>query len=483
MPGKHVFSSPSLLKFFFFKPIFIIFIIIPCLIHGIFRLNALALSIEEENILGQQFLSQIRKQCELLEDDYANRFINDLGQYLTLSLEVKHFPFKFYIIKDSSLNAFAAPGGHIFFYSGLIEAMDTVDQLAGVMAHEIGHVFARHLSNRIEQGKKIGLATMAGVLAGVLIGGEAAEAMITGSMAGSIQTQLHYSRNDERHADQLGFKYATQAGFEPAGLLLALGKIEKAHLGINTTPPYFLTHPTGPERMSNLDSMISNYIPGTDKKEVKKIRNLFPFFKTICNATCFDLNESISFFKASLKKSPVDLNHFGLGIALKRNSEDLKAINHFNKAIKLETDLSQILTYLGEAYQKAGQYHNAITVLKKRLKQNSGDKTALLFLGISYEGLEQYEKAIKIYKKLVSLKPVKNMIFYHLGICYGKEERLALAHYYFGIYFKKIKEISKAFFHLNRSEKLAQNDKALLKKIIAVKNNIPINKKVPRKLK
>jgi len=128
--------------------------------------NASALSIEDERKMGEEFMAQVVAQLELVNDPFANQYINDLGHYLIEPLETRSFPFHFYIIRDNTLNAFAAPGGHIFVFSGLIEAMDTVDELAAVICHEIGHISARHLAKRIEQSKTIGLATLAGILAG-----------------------------------------------------------------------------------------------------------------------------------------------------------------------------------------------------------------------------------------------------------------------------------------------------------------------------
>ena len=121
--------------------------------------------------MGQAFFLQIRNQTELVSDPFAVKYINDLGHYLLMPLETRPFPFQFYIINDNTLNAFAGPGGHIFFYAGLIEAMDRVDELAAVMCHEIGHISARHLSKRIDQSKNVGIGTMAGILAGILVGG------------------------------------------------------------------------------------------------------------------------------------------------------------------------------------------------------------------------------------------------------------------------------------------------------------------------
>ena len=428
--------------------------------------QAFALSIEDERKMGQEFLAKIRGQFVFVDDPFTNQFFNDLGNYLIKSIKTKHFPFHFYIIKSDTLNAFAAPGGHIFFYSGLIDKMDTLDMLAGVMAHEIGHTSGRHLAQRIEQSKKIGLATIAGILAGVLIGGEAAGALVTGSMAAGMQAQLHYSRNDERQADQLGFKYSTSAGFDPSGLIKALNKIEQERLGETNVPPYLLTHPTGPERMARLDAMVSNFVPGPPKKEVVRLRALFPSFKTVLKAICLDPHYAEKIFNAELKKTPnAFLPNFGLGIVCMRKSEFVLAIQHFKEALKVKPGFSPALRYLGEAYHMNGQDREAISLLEKALELDRADKSTLFLLGLSYENLAQYEKAIRIFKRLASFKPVKNEVYYHLGISYGRLNRLALAHYNLGIYSKRLGEIQDAKFHFRKANDLSHNNPTLRRKI------------------
>lgn len=446
-----------------------VFILLLSLILSSFCLTksrVFALSIKEENIMGQEFLDRIKKHCIFAEDDFANQFISDLGNYLAKPVHTKHFSFHFYIIKDNTLNAFAAPAGHIFFYSGLIDIMDSIDMLAGVVAHEIAHTAARHLAHRIEQSKKIGLATMAGILAGVLIGGEVAGALITGSMAAGIQAQLKYSRDDERHADQLGYKYSTSAGFDPSGLLKALNKMESGRFGASKIPAYLLTHPTGPERMSRLEAMVSNFVPGPPKKEVARLRALFPCFKAVVKATCLDLHDAEKVFDAELKKDPnAFLSHFGLGIVYMRKTEFAMAIQHFKDAQKAKPEFSPVLRYLGEAYQMNGQDREAISVLNNALELDREDKATLFLLGLSYENMEQYENAIRIFKRLASFKPVKNDVYHHLGISYGRQNRLALAHYNFGLYSKKLGKIKVSKFHFNKAIDLSGNNTALIKKI------------------
>jgi predicted Zn-dependent protease len=232
--------------------------------------------------VGNQFLESVRKQFSMAEDDFANEYLNDLGQYLVKNLETEPFPFRFYVVQNSDVNAFAGPGGHIFFYTGLILAMDGADELAAVLCHEMGHVAARHLSNRIEQNKKIAFATLAGMLAGALIGGKAAGAIMTGTMAANMQQQLNYSREDERQADQLGFKYMNLSGFDPGGMVNMLKILEKMQWqGANALPSYLLTHPGGSERILNTESMMTSYEASKENGDVRKFRKLFPYLKSL----------------------------------------------------------------------------------------------------------------------------------------------------------------------------------------------------------
>ncbi len=432
-----------------------------------FAARAFALSIEDEKAMGQELLAQVRGNFELLDDPFAEGFINYLGQYLILPVETKSFPFHFYIIKGNNINAFAGPGGHIFVFSGLIEVMDTVDELAAVMCHEIGHISARHLANRIEQAKKIGLAQLAGALAAVLVGGEAGGALMVGSVAAGIQAQLHYSREDERQADQLSFKYMRPAGLDPAGMIGALKKIEKGSwFGTDKIPAYLLSHPTGPERMANLDAMLASYTPGPPKDEAKQLRRLFPIFKTVVTARCMTPEDAESVFLRQLGKTPDSfLPHYGLGIVYMRDSEYRKAIRELKQAQEGRPEFIPILRTLGEAYQMSGQDKEALVVLQKALKLDEEDKATQYLLGISYENMGEYPEAIRLFERLVALGPVKDEVYYHLGISYGRQKNLALAHYYFGLYFNRLGQTQKARFHFEKARELSGNNPALRKKI------------------
>ncbi|MBW2708434.1 MAG: M48 family metalloprotease [Deltaproteobacteria bacterium] len=432
-----------------------------------FKSNAWALSIEDEWKMGQAFFFQVSGQYELVSDPFVCKYFNDLGHYLLAPLETKPFPFQFYIINDDTLNAFAGPGGHIFFYAGLIEAMDRVDELAAIVCHEIGHIAARHLSKRIDQSKDIGVGTMAGILAGILIGGPLAAALITGTMAAGMQAQYHFSREDERQADQLSYKYIRPSTFDSTAMITALEKIQKGSWrGTGRTPPYLLTHPTGPERMSNLESLSSNDQPLTLSQEAFYLKALFPAFRTLVVAICKEPEDAEKKFLNTLKKDPEAwLPQLGLGIVFMRENKYPEAIGVLKKARQKQPEFIPILRTLGEAYLMDGQQKKAVRVLKTALELDHGNKATLLVLGVLYEEQGKTKKALRIFKKLSYLNPVKNGVYYHLGVCYGREKQLALAHYNFGVYFKKLGRFQKAMFHFRKAKKLASENAALLEKI------------------
>lgn len=455
--------------------LFMIFIAAWLLLFNSGDFRAFALSIDEEQKMGQQFLFQAMQTFEFVKDDFANKYINELGQYLLSSLETKPFPFHFYIIKDNDLNAFAGPGGHIFFFTGLIEVMDAVDELAAVMAHEIGHVSARHISDRIEKNTKLQLATLAGVLLGALVGGQARGAIMTGSMAAAMQKQLAYSRDDERQADQLGFKYMAEAGFDPSGMIATLKEIEKGRmLATNEVPVYLLTHPGGSERIANYETMMyGDKSLIQEKGGAEKYKQYWPVFKTILRAKYTDPKEAERFFNDELKSDPKSIwAHYGLGIVLREMRDYQKAVDHFHAALRMEPRSLIIMRDLAEAYQMMGRGEEAITLLTEVLKTHPRDHASLYLMALSYQNMEEYGKAIPIFEKLTVMEPVKNEVFYNLGVSYGRLNRLAEAHYNFGIYFKREGKIGKALFHFQKAEELSNNDASLLRRIEKAKQGL-----------
>ena len=237
-------------------------------------------------------------------------------------------------------------------------------------------------------------------------------------------------------------------------------------MGTDKVPTYLLTHPSGPERMSNLDNMLSDYKPQPPKREATYFKDIFPFFKTVVMAKSLDFHEAERLFMLDLEKDEDDpLPLFGLGVLYKERAEYPTAIRYLKKAHEKKPRFIPIMTSLGEAYLMKGEIDKAVSTLKEAFELDQGDKSVLFLLGLSYEKLDQYSKAIQLFEKLAALPPVRDEIYYHLGLSYGRQNSLALAHYNFGIYFKESGETQKAKFHFRKAEDLCGDDTALREKI------------------
>ena len=179
-----------------------------------------------------------------------------------------------------------------------------------------------------------------------------------------------------------------------------------------------------------------------------------------------DPDQAERLFLEDLEKDPSGpLPEFGLGLVYKEESEYKKAIQHLIKANNASPRSIPIMTKLGESYLMNGQLSEAVRVLNEALDMAPGDKATLFILGLCYEKMEDSVKATELFERLASFPPVKDQIYYHLGLAYGKRNMLGQAHYYFGLYFKNLGKMEKARFHFRKAEDASGNDPTLKEKI------------------
>jgi predicted Zn-dependent protease len=266
------------------------------------------------------------------------------------------------------------------------------------------------------------------------------------------------------------------SGFDPGGMVDLLQRLERAQfVGPDAIPSYLLTHPGGSERIANTQMMLSEYVPGPEPPEIERYRNLFPYLKAILRAASMEPRDAERLFNKELENNPRSATaHFGLGLVLKERSEYAKAVEHFEKALEEAPGTLPLLRHLGEAYQLQGRDRKAIRVLERALEIDGLDQGTLFLLAQSHQSLESYGEAIRIYERLTVMEPVKAEVLYNLGLSYGRLNQLALAHYYFGLYFKKLGEWEKARFHFQTAESFPERDPVLSRRIQrAMKGSAP----------
>src|SRR5438552_9682234 len=179
-------------------------------------LVACGTSQQQEVQMGQGYAQQINAQLPIIQDPELNRYINVLGDSIARLTRRRDLDWHFFIVDATEVNAFAVPGGFVYVNRGLIERADQMDELAGVLGHEIGHVLRRHTVKQMEkaQGANIGV-TLACVLTSIC-NSQAAGAAI--NVAGGALF-ARFSRQDDAEADNEGFKNTVRAGISRVGMV------------------------------------------------------------------------------------------------------------------------------------------------------------------------------------------------------------------------------------------------------------------------
>jgi len=203
-------------------------------------------SLEREIALGKQLAQEVERQAKLIDDPIIAEYVNRVGQNLVRNSDAK-VPFTIKVLDAEEVNAFALPGGFFFVNSGLILKADSESELAGVMAHEIAHVAARHGTRNATRGQLIQFA-MIPVM--IMSGGWTGYAIYQGASLAIPMGFLAFTRSMEREADFLGLQYMYKAGYDPTSFVDFFEKIqtmEKRKPG--TVAKVFSTHPMTDDRI------------------------------------------------------------------------------------------------------------------------------------------------------------------------------------------------------------------------------------------
>jgi len=212
-------------------------------------------SVDKEVALGRQMAAEVDRSSQLVTDPVINEFVNRIGQNIVLHSDAK-LPFTIKVIDANDVNAFALPGGFLYVNRGLLEAADNEAEVAGVLAHEIAHVTARHGIEQASKGQLLNIASIPLIFLGGLGG------FIVQQVAGLAVplTFLKFSRGAEKEADRLGAQYMWAAGYDPNALITFFEKLQaKKKKEPGTLAKIFSTHPMTGDRIKETQKLIARF--------------------------------------------------------------------------------------------------------------------------------------------------------------------------------------------------------------------------------
>jgi predicted Zn-dependent protease len=315
-----------------------------------------AISLAQEKKLGQQFYERLLAEGLVETSPLLDGYINDLGNRLLANLGNRSREYRFFIVKDSSVNAFAVPGGFIGINAGLVQKARTQHQLASVLAHEIAHVELRHGLDLFQKAGDVSDLTMLTVLAGVFLAGlnsDLGQALYFGGIANGQQAMTSFTRENEYEADRFGMTLLQNAGFDSRGMVEFFKILDRnsSSTGLQNIE-YLRTHPINQNRISEAENRLK---PMT--AQVQAI-DYFSVFK-----------------------------------------------DYLSDEAQLGTDSPDSDFLKGLTFKRAGQYQKADALLAQLYQRDSENIWYGLAHSQNLQNLTRWDEAEQVYRKLLNLFP------------------------------------------------------------------------------
>ncbi len=224
------------------------------------------ISEEQEMKLAEEVHQQVTKEFRLIQNQPVNTYITNLGNRLARKSERPDIPWRFYVVDDKSVNAFATLGGRVYIHTGLIAATSSEAQLASVMGHEIGHIVGRHGLENVKKAQRMGIGAAAASILGAIIGGTVGSMVdLAGNLIAGGYLMKH-SRDAEREADFLGLYNLDHANYNTTGMvemfqiLNSLSQNQPSSIG-----SIMASHPPAAERAQNTAREIQEHLGGSGR--------------------------------------------------------------------------------------------------------------------------------------------------------------------------------------------------------------------------
>ena len=393
----------------------------------------------QERKLGEDLMRQSRRSLDFIDDPEITEYIQTLGQKLVSHSDNPRKDFRFFVLNNPTINAFALPGGFIGVHTGLILAAQNEAELASVLAHETAHITQRHIPRLIAESQRTTLPAMAAILAGILLassghqGGEAAIALTSAAVA---QKGINYTRTFEEEADRIGMQILARSDFDPRAMPAFFEQMQNLNRLNETSLPEFLrTHPVTTNRIADSRNRAEQYKAHQtpDSMEFQlvraKIRALAPG----------DPSEIARGFKENLaqgKHLSADSERYGYVIALLRARQLDAGRAEAKKLVDRQPGKPSYRILQAEIEMATKNYRQALAIYAEAYAKNPSDTALMRYYASALLKTKHYRQAKGILKTALQQQPDDPALYEMLAQAAGGtgssyETHKALAEHYY----------------------------------------------------
>jgi len=385
--------------------------------------SQLIISAKEEQAIAKAILKEVAVSPEIVQDIEVIDYLKNLGNRLVAYSPNKTQQFNFFVVNESSINAFAMLGGVIGVHTGLILASNNESEVASVLGHEIAHVTQRHLPRMIAQQKNDSIKTVLGIALALLVARanpQLSAGTMTAASAMGIQKQLDYTREHEKEADRVGFQILTDSGFDGRAMVSFFSTLQRgSRFSEGAAPSFLRTHPITTERISD----ISNRVKDTRYRQIPDNPD-FVYIKSKLRATNGTPQSAVDEFEGNIRDKRYmneAAERYGLAIAYMRKNDFVRArqeVDWLKTNAKKDALIETLACKLEVATNQSTQ---ALNLYLKALNIYPNYRALIYGLAELYLMTNEPEKTIRLINDKLNIYPDDSYFFELLSKAYSKQ--------------------------------------------------------------
>jgi beta-barrel assembly-enhancing protease len=326
----------------------------------------------DERQIGRLMLRNLREENALLDDVETSEYLQSLGSRIGAAAQDGEQQITMFVVRDPMIQAFATPGGFIGVYTGLIMLTNSESELAGVVAHETGHVMQRHIARAVEAQGHNSITSIAAVLGAVLIGaitgsGDAIPGLIAMSQGAAMQQQINFTRMEEQEADRVGIGYLAAAGYDPNGMANFFGvMMHERGAAEDFLPALLMDHPVDSARIAEARARVATLPTYARRPDSPNYQLARERIRVLLSPPTTDLRRYYEKLRANDPGS-VSLAYGAAMTEVKAGTPD-KAIEILKPLVAAHLELPLLQSELAQAQLAAGKGDDAVSTFERGLQ-------------------------------------------------------------------------------------------------------------------